>query len=58
MTTDMHRIEVSKQQLRQKLAQLPIADKLRLLERLREEELPKYRERGLRTNRESKSGSD
>ena len=57
MTTDMHRIELGKQRLRQKLAQLPIADKLRLLERLREEELPKYREKGA-SNEPSKSGSD
>jgi hypothetical protein len=54
MSQDMHQIELSKQRMRRKLAQLPIAEKLRILERLRDEELPKLGKRSGRP--EAKSG--
>jgi hypothetical protein len=47
MNPDMRRIEQSKQQLRRKLAQMPIADKLRVLEQLRDEKLPKTGKQGV-----------
>lgn len=41
----MRRTELSKQQVRRELAKLPIDKKLRLLEQLRDEALPKHKER-------------
>jgi hypothetical protein len=42
MNPDMREIELSKQRMRRKLAQLPIAEKLRILEQLRDDGLPKH----------------
>jgi hypothetical protein len=53
---DMRKIELSKQQMRRKLAQLPIAEKLRILEQLRDEKLPKQGKRGVQQG--EKSGED
>jgi hypothetical protein len=41
MSFDIRKIESSKKRLRGKLAQLPILEKLRILEQLRDEKLPK-----------------
>ncbi len=45
MSPDMDKIALSKQRMRRKLAQLPIAEKLRILEELREEKLPNQEKR-------------
>jgi hypothetical protein len=47
---DMDKIGLSKQRMRRKLAQLPIADKLRILEELREEKLPRHGKRNFQTD--------
>jgi hypothetical protein len=43
MIFDIRKIETSKRLFRRKLAQLPITEKLRILEQLRGEKLPKHR---------------
>jgi hypothetical protein len=57
MNPDLRKIELSKQRMRRKLAQLPVAKKLPILEQLRDEILPKQGERGVQRGEKSGEGS-